>query len=106
MRHLVTMNPRAAALLLTAALFACGHVDDGTGIDQSEFVDVVVELRRAARSSPDPATFHARRQQILHDAGIGDAQLRAYVQAHSRDFEHMAAVWESINVRLSTPEQF
>lgn len=101
------MNPRTFALLLASALFACGDVDHGTGINRSEFVDVIVELRRAARSTPEPASFEARRQQILHDAGVTDAQLRAYVQAHSRDFEHMAAVWESINVRLATPaDQF
>jgi hypothetical protein len=64
----------------------------------------MVELRKAARGVQDTTAFAARRQAILADAGVTEAQLRAYLTTHIRDLEHLAAVWESINVRLAEEE--
>lgn len=93
------------ALVLSAGLWAsCDRGHDGTGLSQTRFIEVIVELRRASLRLEDPAAFAARKQQILADAGVTEEQLRAYITAHERDLSHMAAVWESINVRLAEPE--
>jgi hypothetical protein len=94
----------ALIVLCLAASGACDRADDGTGLSQTGFVDVIADLRRASVSAPDPAAFAVRKEQILRDAGVTEDQLRAYITAHQRDLRHMAAVWESINVRLADPE--
>lgn len=102
----MTRLPKLYTMMFAVALCAgCNRTDAGTGLSQTRFIDVVVELRRAALSLPEPAAFAARKQQILSDAGVTEEELRAYITAHERDLSHMAAVWESINVRLADPEQ-
>jgi hypothetical protein len=65
-----------------------------------------VELRRAANEAAgDTAAFAARREQILLDAGVTEEQLHAYVEAHGRNAEYMARIWETINTRLSDIEE-
>jgi hypothetical protein len=102
-----TLKYHALALVLATALAgaaACSPGRDATGIDTDRFVDVVVELRRAAfELRGDPATFELRRDSILDDAGVTEDQLRAYVERHGTDLEHMAEVWAAINTRLAEP---
>jgi hypothetical protein len=89
-------------LVTVAAVCGCARDTDTTGLPQRRFIEVIVELRRAAQDG-ETAQFAARKQQILEKAGVTEEQLRAYVKTHERDLEHMAAVWESINVRLTQP---
>jgi hypothetical protein len=95
MRRYLTLA--VCALLLGG----CGPGDPGMGLQQARFIEVVVELRRAALASTDTAAFEIRKQQILAEAGVSEAELRAYVESHAGDFNHMAAVWDSINSRVS-----
>jgi hypothetical protein len=94
----------ALLLLLVLTSVACNRDGAGTGLADDRFVDVVVELRRASlESQGDPATFAARREAILREASVTEEQLRGYVEAHGRDIDHMAEIWDSINARLSAP---
>jgi hypothetical protein len=91
-------------LLVLLATLGCRREDVTTGIADEHFIEVVVQLRRAAAETRGTdAAFAARRDAILREAGITEDQLRAYVEAHGRDIDHMAEVWDSINARLSTP---
>jgi hypothetical protein len=88
--------------ILSAALLSCGTGADTTGVTSDSFVQVMVELRRAAnQAAGDTAAFAARREQILLGAGVTEEQLHEYVEAHGRNVEHMARIWETINTRLS-----
>jgi hypothetical protein len=89
---------------LLVSLAGCERASEPAGLPQSRFIDVMVELRKAARGVQDTAVFAARRQQVLADAGVTEEQLRAYLTTHIRDLDHLAAVWESINVRLSAED--
>jgi hypothetical protein len=93
------------AALLAVALTACGPANDATGIGRDRFVDVVVELRLAAlETRGDVAAFEARKAEILRAADVTEDEMRAYVERHGEDLEHMAEVWGAINRRLSDRE--
>jgi hypothetical protein len=90
--------------MLLVSLAGCQRTSEPAGLPQSRFIEVMVELRKAARGVQDTAAFEARRQQVLADAGVTEEQLRAYLAQHMRDLDELAAVWESINVRLTADE--
>lgn len=97
---------RAILLLLLALplLTGCGRRADATGLGDDQFVQVMVELRRAAeRTRMEPDSFPPQRDRILADAGVTEEQLLAYVQEHGTDLQHMAEIWEAINRRLAEP---
>lgn len=93
-------------LAMLAFVFACGSGGDATGLSDERFIEVVVELRRAAaQTRADPDAFTMRRDSILEAAGVTEAQVRGYVDAHAEDLRHMATIWATINERLGeTPE--
>jgi hypothetical protein len=92
-------------LLLLALLSACARTDTPGGISDEQFVTTLVELRRAATGAArDPVSFAAARQRILTEQNVTEEQLRAYIQSHSRDLTHLAAVWESVNERASAED--
>jgi hypothetical protein len=99
--------PRTTMLfcMLLASFAGCQREAEPSGLPQSRFIEVMVELRKAAQGVQDSAAFATRRAQILADAGVTEAQLRAYLTTHIRDLDHLAATWESINVRLTEKEQ-
>ena len=90
--------------ILLGSLAGCEPETEPAGLPQSQFIAVMVELRKAARGVQDTAAFAARKEQVLMDAGVTEAELRAYLALHIRDLDHLAAVWESINVRLAEEE--
>jgi hypothetical protein len=93
------------ALLIFAAFAACASAEDAGVLETDRFIDVVVELRRAAiELSQDPPAYEARRDRILDSAGVTEAQLRTYVERRSTDLEYMAGVWSTINSRMSELE--
>lgn len=98
---------RAVLLLVCLALLAgCGRSADATGLDDDRFIDVMVQLRRAAeRTRGEPDSFPPRRDRILGDAGVTQEQLLEYVETHGADIARMAAVWDSINRRLGEDEE-
>lgn len=86
---------------VVALLAACGRGTDTMGLSDERFVSIVVELRRAADlTRREPDTYPARRDSILDAAGVTEAQLRSYIDAHAEDLQHMAGIWADINRRL------
>ena len=94
------MLRRVAALgvALVAAL-GCRH-EATLPLEQEKFVEVMVELRRAAQESSGQEEFETRKQAILEDAGVSEAQLRAYARQAPRDPAALSTTYDSINARL------
>jgi hypothetical protein len=94
---------RALAFVALVALLACRPAETG-GIDRSTFIDVMVQLREAAREFPDSAAFDARRHAILVEASLTDSALNAFVVQHNADAHFMAEVWDSVDRRINPTE--
>lgn len=91
-------------ILLACALLAGCAAEETAGVADERFIDTMVELRRAALSAGvDTAAFMQLRDSVLTEHGVTEADLRAYVEAHSADLDHMAAIWDSVSSRLSEP---
>jgi len=75
-----------AVLALCLAGSGCGGDSDTLAPPDRQFIETVVALRKAAAASGgDAASYAALKAGVLRDQG------------------RLAAVWESINVRLSAP---
>jgi hypothetical protein len=94
MRHIL--------IALTAALLLGCDREPVTSLDDERFIEVVVELRRAAvQHYDDTDAFAARRAEIFRAADTDEAEVRHFVEVHSRDMQRMADLWAVINRRLS-----
>jgi hypothetical protein len=95
----------AGALLLGAVLAvpACSGGDPTAPIDRDAFIEVMIELRLAAREFRDPSAFDSRKDQILADAGVSDSTLMRFVRAHQDDPEYMSEIWERIDEQVNPP---
>lgn len=92
-------------LCLALVLAGCGGGAGSGTVDTDRFIDVVVALRSAAvELRHDTAAYDQRKDRILHDAGITEGELRAYVEHHGADLAHMAHVWQTINARMAEAE--
>ncbi|MGH7578141.1 MAG: hypothetical protein ACREM1_23870 [Longimicrobiales bacterium] len=95
------------ALLAFAAMLAltgCRGEQPVEPMPRETFVEVIVELRRAATENASQAEFDARKAEILEEANVTDSALVEYARLHGRQLEHMAAVWDSVNARLRAAE--
>ena len=89
------LHPVPFMLLLMVA--ACDRRDEPAPMSDDTFVQVMVELRRAAAvNSTDTAGFEAMRDSILTAAGVTDSALYAWVNATSHDPERMGRVFQEI----------
>jgi hypothetical protein len=97
------MKSRILGLGLLAALLAgCGGGEAAFGVEDDRFVNTMVELRRAAlETGMDTAAFAAARRRILETHEVTEDSLRSYVERRSTDLDAMAAIWDSVNARLS-----
>ena len=102
-------NSGMRALLIVVAasvslLAGCGDDETPLSAEDRTFIEAVVALRQAAQTARgDEAIYTALKANALAEHSVTEEQLRAYIQSHAQDLDRMAAVWESINVRLSTP---
>jgi len=95
---------RGLLTVLALVMTGCAVEENTFGADDRRFVDTMVELRVAALTAgSDTAQFEELRQAVLEEHGVTETDLRAYVEAHSSDLDHMAAIWDSISTRLSEP---
>jgi hypothetical protein len=96
---------RLAVLLIGAGLLlaACRGGDLTAPIDRDAFIDVMIELRLAAREFQDPSAFDSRKEEILAQAGISDSTLMQFVRAHQNDPEYMSEIWEVIDQEVNPP---
>lgn len=89
-------------IVLALVLSACRADDEAFGAEDEQFVETMVELRRAAMTAGrDTARFEALRRAILEERGVTEEELRAYVATRADDLNHMATVWDSVAARLS-----
>lgn len=89
-------------LALALGMSACNADDEAFGAEDEQFVETMVELRRAAvTAGTDTARFEALRRSALEARGVTEEELRAYVRARAGDLDHMASVWDSVAARLS-----
>jgi hypothetical protein len=89
-------------MALVLVLSACSADDEAFGVADEQFVETMVELRRAALSAgTDTARFEALRRTVLEEQGVTEEELRAYIAARASDLNHMATVWDSVAARLS-----
>lgn len=90
---------------MAIGLFAatCTGGDPTAPMDRDEFIEVMIELRLAAREFTDPSAFDSRKAEILQNAGISDSTLVQFVRAHERDPEYMADIWEFIDEQVNPP---
>ncbi|NJD10218.1 MAG: hypothetical protein FIB01_07170 [Gemmatimonadetes bacterium] len=90
----------AVVALAAACLLAGCQRQQALPLEQEEFVQVMVALRRAALETPDQSQFDAKKQAILGRARITEDQLRAYARQATRDPRALADAYDSINTRL------
>lgn len=98
--------PLLAVLLLTA----CRGGDttaSASVLTDDDFIEVMVELREAERAveAADSAAelFATRKAGILEQHGTTEDEIRAYVQAASRDLRALDETWNEISERLRRP---
>jgi len=89
----------AVAVAAVCTLGGCGR-QPPLPLEQEQFVEAMVALRRAALETPDQGQFEARKQAILQQAGITEEQLRAYGRQAPRNPKALVEAYDSINARL------
>jgi hypothetical protein len=89
----------ALAIVVLLGPGACGR-SSTEPIARETFIDVIVDLRAAHRTTDSPEAFEAKRTEILERAGVTDSLLVEFVRAHGRDTGLLSALWDTINVRL------
>lgn len=103
---------RVARLLGVLALLAagCGKTAPATGAERAQalspeqFVEVYVDLRRAAHQAESPEQFDALKREVLHSHGISAQALLDFANAHGADLGKMSALWDTIRDRLSAAD--
>lgn len=102
-------RPRNCLRVLLAATIgaaACAPREQPDEISEQVFVDVLTELRRAAREHPDDITaFEAERDRVLAEAGVTDSALFRFVRARRDDPRALYEVWDSVGGRLRAPPE-
>lgn len=72
-------------------------------MSRETFVEVMVELRKAALQDTSQSAFEVSRTRILERAGITDSLLLEYVRLHASRVEVLAEIWDSVDARLIAP---
>lgn len=70
-------------------------------LSRDQFVDLMVAIRRADLDTDTDTAYLARRAAVLDSAGVTDSALVHWVERHASDFAYMAAIWDSIDAKLS-----
>ncbi|MGH7502807.1 MAG: hypothetical protein ACREL7_13760 [Longimicrobiales bacterium] len=91
------------ALLALALAAGCGRAGPTAPMDRDAFIEVMTELRLAAREFKDPSAFDARKADILAAAGVTDSTLMQFVRVYREDPEFMSLIWEEVDERLNPP---
>jgi nucleotide-binding universal stress UspA family protein len=103
---------RAARLLGLLALLAagCGKTTPATEAERpaallpEQFVEVYVDLRRAAHQAETPEQFDALKREVLRRHGLTAQALLDFANAHGADLDKMSALWDTIRDRLSAAD--
>jgi hypothetical protein len=94
------------ALGLNATLFlsACHSTTEEGMVSREEYVEVYVELLRAADAAPDSFAASDSARRILAAHGLTEEDLLDYVRSHADDPDHLAEAWRKIEEQLRAPE--
>ncbi|MGH7574425.1 MAG: hypothetical protein ACREM1_04745, partial [Longimicrobiales bacterium] len=92
------------AFLGVLVLGGCRSEQPVGPMPREAFIDVMVELRRAASQDLTQEEFGARKAEILTEANVTDSVLVEYARVYGGQLEHMAEVWDSVNARLRVVE--
>ena len=87
------------AVLLPACDRSTTPPDTG-GLSRDQFIEVFIALRNAKKNAGTPADFEEQKRQILARAKITEEQFKRFGEAHTEDLGFMAAVWDTIQIRL------
>ena len=102
--QLFSMRKVIAWICLIAVLLpACDRSTtppDTGGLSRDQFIEVFIALRNAKKNARTPADFEEQKRQILGRAKITEAQFKSFGEAHTEDLGFMAAVWDTIQIRL------
>jgi hypothetical protein len=96
---------RIAGTALLAVLLGAAGCRGGDPVEptlsRDQFVDVMVAIRRADLDTHTDSAYLLRRASVLDSVGTTDSALVQWVERHASDFAFMAAVWDSIDAKLS-----
>lgn len=93
--------PRRLVLVLLLPLAACTREAERSVVPDETFIQVMVELRRAAAvHSGDTAGFRVARDSILRTAGVTETTLYGWIDARATDPERMGGVFDEIRDSL------
>jgi hypothetical protein len=76
-----------------------------TDVTESQFVDAVVELRRAALAYPNGRVPHDERDRLLAARGLSAEKLEGFVEVHGVNVPYMGRIWATIEQRLGEQVQ-
>lgn len=95
-----------AVLALSTLLLvtACDKVIERPPISQQQYVDIYVEILRAADEEPDEVAASQRAQEILDRRGVSQEDLLGFAEHYADDPEYLSEVWLEIERRLRSPE--
>ena len=94
----------AAALGVLFVLQACRPGTEGTRVTREEYIDIYVEILRAAEAAPDSLAASDSARAILARREISEDDLLDFARQHAEDPEYLANVWLEIETRLRNPE--
>lgn len=102
-RPLLGRSALVALLLLAAGACDPGFAEPASGetISEDTFVEVMVELRRAAAHWEFRRIPEEERNSILAEYGLGPEDLLRFAEIHGRDVPRMNRVWTRVEARLT-----
>lgn len=98
-----SLNRFALAVGVLLCLAACDFTTDGGALSRDDYVDVYVELLRAADAAPDSFAASDSARRILAARGLTEEDLLDYARSHADDPGHLAEAWRRIEERLRAP---
>jgi hypothetical protein len=98
------------ALALALLVAACGRTSPATeaerpqALSPEQFVQVYVDLRRAAHQAETPEQFDSLKREVLRSHGVSARALLDFANANGADLDKMSALWDTIRDRLSAAD--
>ena len=97
--------PAVSYALGTLLLFcACKDTINPPPFGREQYIEIYVEILRAADEEADSIAASKRAEEILARHGVTQEELLAYAEHYIDEPEHLAEVWLEIETRLRNPE--
>ena len=88
------------ALIAAAGCSPNATSESPSGLTDREFIELYVALRDAQNRATSPEEFEQLEQMIFQEAGAKSESMLQFVHEHRTDIARMAAVWDSIRIRI------